>query len=809
MPTIPISAPRTVPRRAGLAALACVAAALAACGGGGDDRQAPASVSAVVGAAGGSIRGPDGVQLIVPAGALLQDTTITIARTGDGAPALPGDYPPAGPMVEITPHDLAFQVPVTLRIPMAGQGDVADALVASPADGWSPAQAGVQDGFAEFTRLSLSWYQPFVCAVPVPNPDPYACVYARANTTLATVPAGGALALVHAASAQSRWSLAQATTLRVTTTYSAAPDCLSPHLQVERRGGGAAPVDLYDQPVPMSPINSVRHGGTVGFDLEVTPADDGLLVLKTTFTCERPGRGIHRDGYAHFVAVDVPAAAAPPTLTQSPTDLTVTAGQPAAFTVAASAPDALSIGWQQSVDGGITYSTLPDTGPTLTLATTAVADDGKRLRARVCNSAAGRSDTCLTSAAARLTVQAAATVAPTWGSPATLGSGSLEDAAAGMDGTGRSLAVWPASSRMVASRGTATGAWVGPTFIDNGLPGGAGSFEPQLGVASGGSAVAVWGYLASSRFGIAANRFDGTSWGTAEILDDGNGGPTSEHRVAVDGSGRAVAAWELGTTVQVRIHDGSGWTPAVALGAPGDQPQVALDPQGRGFVTYVEGGSIRAAAVDAAAGTVGTPVVVASGRSFGDHRLAVDAAGGAVLVWVEDMVSGGYDIRSSRFDGSSWTAAQTLAVDVPFNRELAVAAGGAGAAVAAWLGRDANGDDTVFARRLLPAGGWEAASARSDAGAENVEAVQVAMSPGGRIVLAWAQADLDFDPQAWARVYDGGWGAAQAVQASADPLRVPRVPLPVRGLAIGGDGQALLVWLETGSTVRLQGAYLR
>ena len=69
--------------------------AVAGCGGSDDapaaeapPAAAPAEASAVIGAAGGTLNGPDGVQLVVPPGALTQDTTLRIARSGSGAPSI-------------------------------------------------------------------------------------------------------------------------------------------------------------------------------------------------------------------------------------------------------------------------------------------------------------------------------------------------------------------------------------------------------------------------------------------------------------------------------------------------------------------------------------------------------------------------------------------------------------------------------------------------------------------------------------------------------------------------------------------------
>jgi hypothetical protein len=75
-----------------------------ACGGGDSD-------CTVVGPAGGTVTGPDGVLLVIPAGALSEDTCINI-RLADGSPH---GYLPAGPLYELRPHGLSPGLPAHLR----------------------------------------------------------------------------------------------------------------------------------------------------------------------------------------------------------------------------------------------------------------------------------------------------------------------------------------------------------------------------------------------------------------------------------------------------------------------------------------------------------------------------------------------------------------------------------------------------------------------------------------------------------------------------------------------------------------------
>jgi hypothetical protein len=71
----------------------------------------------VVGAAGGTVPGPDGAQVVIPAGALSGDVRINIEQSAAGAPPLPGGFTTGGLMFAITPHGTTFALPVTVTLP--------------------------------------------------------------------------------------------------------------------------------------------------------------------------------------------------------------------------------------------------------------------------------------------------------------------------------------------------------------------------------------------------------------------------------------------------------------------------------------------------------------------------------------------------------------------------------------------------------------------------------------------------------------------------------------------------------------------
>ncbi len=100
--------------------VAClVTALLGACGG--DDTPAPpppSEGSATLDAAGGTVDGPDGVQLVVPADALDGPVTFRIARDATGAPPLEG-INALSPVYAVTPHGQAFGADALFSIPLS------------------------------------------------------------------------------------------------------------------------------------------------------------------------------------------------------------------------------------------------------------------------------------------------------------------------------------------------------------------------------------------------------------------------------------------------------------------------------------------------------------------------------------------------------------------------------------------------------------------------------------------------------------------------------------------------------------------
>jgi photosystem II stability/assembly factor-like uncharacterized protein len=394
---------------------------LAACGGGSGN---PREAKAIIGAAGGTVQGPDGVQVVVPAGAVEEDVEIRIARSAKGAPALPAELKGRAVVYEITPHGLGFDRPVTIRLPLsAPPDDDTTVLVAEPGGGWDSAATTAHDRYLAVERNTLSWFTStylgvnFGACAPARG-DPYACVYPtlRPEGEIDVRPAEAWPA------PRGLWpEVVRPSSISWPMTVTAARDCVNGEVTVYRRFvplGTPFTVSIPYQDVarlPVSltavPTNSKRGSGTAIYTANVSAGDRHKVALRFVFSCRRLYNGKEYRALldAGYVAA-VPSTPGAPTLSQSPRSVTASAGASATFSVTASAPNTLVVAWQRSNDSGATWITVAS-GVNLTSYTldpAQVSDSGVYYRAQVCNQL-GMELNCVTSSVATLTVIAATT----------------------------------------------------------------------------------------------------------------------------------------------------------------------------------------------------------------------------------------------------------------------------------------------------------------------------------------------------------------------------------------------------------------
>jgi 6-phosphogluconolactonase len=313
-------------------AFAMMVALVAGCSGSGTTAPPPASsstaVTATIGTGGGTVTGPDGVQVVIPAGALTVNTTIGIDRTSAGAPApLQEGNAPAGSIYEFTPHDLVFNTPVTIRMPVPANGVGAEVFMASLGADWQVNNATLVNGFAEWQRNSFSFGMAGLACAP-PAGDPYPCAYPSGGATVTAAPSTAITQIVpgwlnFGSGSAGSWRVnPPGGTVSVTLHYRAAPDCsavggggLSGNVRLIR-WNPAVPLNtpgrvttLFDQPVTLTqeqvipPIGTMSHGGGPTFrGVGSTTVDisshlgDATNAFGFTFSCQRPGHPVHTGG---------------------------------------------------------------------------------------------------------------------------------------------------------------------------------------------------------------------------------------------------------------------------------------------------------------------------------------------------------------------------------------------------------------------------------------------------------------------------------------------------------------------------------
>jgi hypothetical protein len=407
--------------------------ALAGCGGDGGDAPAPSVGQATLDAAGGTVDGPDGVKLVVPAAALQTATTLRIARDGSGAPEL-GGAKAISPVYAVTPHGTAFAESARISIPFKPE-DVAPGtqpviLRAQPGGGWEALPTDVQGGTVSAADTpGLSFYTVGTCYTTLDFTSPYevsplfACPSAHTLQLTLRDSNGAVLPLPRRNDlAQPAMTVSAPTTLDYTLSWTRpAGTVRSDTLDMTVSGIGLLPAQQplsnFSTPrdfsmnfsTPVDPATVPGAGAAGGVIIKLKAAASyttdafypGCLCFKPatwTFTTEIPVRVVY--------------TGTQPVITQQPQNRNVIAGQAATLSVAATGPN-LSYQWSsfraqsQTAIAGATQAshTTPATTP---------ADDNTLYAVEVCSNRGTAQQRCINSDAALLRVSQLS-VAPTFG----------------------------------------------------------------------------------------------------------------------------------------------------------------------------------------------------------------------------------------------------------------------------------------------------------------------------------------------------------------------------------------------------------
>lgn len=400
-----------------------VALLLSACGGGGGGSD---KSTTTVGVAGGTVVGSNSLRVEIPAGALDSDVEIGVKVSSTGAPALPEGADPATTVYEFTPHGIAFNKPVTISLPSTNDPTVKPVMMAEQGDaGWTTVNATQSGDRVTWQVMGFSWgIGPVDCLIPNndPDPDPHPCVVPRSLAVLAAQPAP-ALTQTGYGSID-RYQLSEEGTVSLTFRYTVAADCWNPTVKIVRyrpdvKDANGLPTErvLMDGSAPLTTLSPAGHsitGEVKLLNLNFTYAERAQHFFRMHMQCNRThDNRLQATGGQVLIDTSAMAASALPSITQQPTDQTVTASATATFTVSVTGTPAPSLQWQISTDGGVTWTDIPGaTGASYTTPATANGDNGNRYRAVATNSA---SPGGVPSNGATLTVSGAALVTSPYG----------------------------------------------------------------------------------------------------------------------------------------------------------------------------------------------------------------------------------------------------------------------------------------------------------------------------------------------------------------------------------------------------------
>jgi hypothetical protein len=382
---------------------------LASCGGSDPVAPPPSEGSATIGAAGGTLKGPDGVVLTLPDQSVASDTTFRIARDSAGAPPLVG-MTLLSPIYAITPHGIALDRLGSLTLPYDASKQPAGSnlvVLRGEADGTWHVQPnlGTQAGVAVADVAGLSWWAVGVCTPGDAGVFGFGIGDCPANHTLRLGADGIDLNLVFQRPIEQpvdftlslRWDR-PAGVDRVDDLLWHGPGLATGSAQFNGPTLGywrTLPVHLDPSTIAGA---TVAHGVTVHYKALAQYCWTGFIIGRGpnqtvcwSYDVDLPVR-VHDTG--------IPGA---PVITTQPQSVTVTEGQPASFTVAATAAGTLTMDWGISLDAGASWASLGESSSTLSIPSAALDYSGALLRVHLCDTI-GSSQTCIDSGTAQLTV---------------------------------------------------------------------------------------------------------------------------------------------------------------------------------------------------------------------------------------------------------------------------------------------------------------------------------------------------------------------------------------------------------------------
>ncbi len=361
----------------------------------------------------------------------------------------------------------------------------------------------------------------------------------------------------------------------------------------------------------------------------------------------------------------------------------------------------------------------------------------------------------------------------TWGTAELIETeaGSAEDPQIAFDSSGNAIAVWfqfdATSDNILARRFDGTN-WGTAGLIETDNAGDA--YGPQIAFDSSGNAIAVWYQYDGGRTDIWANHFDGTSWGTAGLIETDNAGDAWNAQIAFDSSGNAIAVWQQKDSssrwnIWANHFDGTSWDTAGLIetdnAGNAEFPQIAFDSSGNAIAVWQQSnGSLYSIWARRFNGTSWdtTAELSETGNAGGDAggaQIAFDSSGNALAVWYQDDGSGRTDIWANRFNGTIWDTAKLIETDNAGDAGGAqIAFDSSGNAIAVWQQKDDSSRWNILANRFDGTNWGNTAEPIETDDDGNAKFPQIAFDSSGNAIAVWYQDDGSGRTDIWANRFE-------------------------------------------------------
>jgi len=357
---------------------------------------------------------------------------------------------------------------------------------------------------------------------------------------------------------------------------------------------------------------------------------------------------------------------------------------------------------------------------------------------------------------------------------------------------------------------TASNSWSSAKPIEFDNAGGA--FKPEVSVATGGDAVAVWeqGNGGSLQDAL-SNRYDTASeaWGSVQPLETSSAGNATNPQVATAGNSTAFSVWTQVVGSSLNVWANRFYVPSnLWLGAelietndigPAFFPQICADANGNALTVWIQWDGARnnvwSNRFDATTDTWGTAALIETNDvgTTSAPQVSCSDNGDAVAVWTQN--DGTYDnvwVRSFDATALLWGVPTLIEDEDGDASRPQIGMSDTGNIFATWMQRD-NGKFNLWVNSYsasLSTWGRTELLETDDSG--NAWDPQVSVNANGSAVFVWAQSDGAVQ-SIWAKRFDVGtnmWSAPTLLETDdTGDAELPQV-------ATDASGNAFVTWTQ-------------